>query len=1498
MKITKRAYFSGGDDFSRKKIVAAATVTKQSSEQTQTITSGLPIANLAAQNVAVDELAQNDDLVARRKQKEQGAVAEQIVQAVKAGLFDENDRTKVKRMIEPLITLEDAEDKNFAIESLLVMVEVMIIKEYRSVPAAVSLLLPAIKMYNIPDFVKAQRRYAVSPDREQGDRIKIAAQQVVELLRAGQRKAAIEIVQLLLRQPRGIVVTEYPAVAAMTIVDAFGSRVLNGDINENALVIRDAIEEYNLHGTIRGSVIYSVATIQDLIAHGYDLQAQTANLKARGKLSDDEKLFMDWAMHLQQQWYADRVLVVGASASLAELKLRERLPGKFIAVILFAGEKFKGERTPAAEKYVKDAAKDIFGLDDTEVKALAKWFFDKNLVVDVIAKAAKDKALQEEKDQNRADAIQALGMVRWRIVAQDLAKREGIELKEAQDKLADAIWQAHYKIPYVSRKDNVQAWRRMVRDKHEMIDKLLGEGVLINADIGKLMTAMVLGRNDDVVHRGITDQEAMPVGLRAMPAPEMITVTRELAAQIPLPEEVKLPPDTEVEFGPGGVDQALAERKDLTNVLVSAGSTISGLALALDSSSYKSSKGLRPLVPAGSQGVEVDQNIVQLEEAAREEQVLFASVKSSDGMPDGLGHAALGGADMIGGLTVILGLMAIRTGLRNLLKRIAGVTPSLDLEEARAKIREEESKAEESLSLATQGFKVVLKGRADEIPQNDDLAIRMAQAVLPVDEARFVDLAGANSAERQERQELVLRARRALVNAQDNEVRSSKRQRFTFNDLITVWDMHKVNDPVNPRIVGQFDPATGHFTKHKDPAKQFTPALLKRKIQIGLKRFGTVLCREIIACGAAGLRDEASVVSAVTGRRVDLSSGTFVDWQGNRENLDTRVTGLPERMKELLTRYGVGVKSVPVVDWDEIENLKRRKMGFVLEADGAADMEAGVVHARAELRFFSGERVNYYDRLVSHELGHILDKKIGLMELLASMDNETIQEIMQLAFSGSAFGGDGNSHDYDFDRLRAGFKGGDRNGITGEATAEALGKVMLNPEAYKISHPKAYDFFNKHVGLGLDSAPAVSGQVDAHKGGLYSEQLKERYAFLSKVLAGDVPSVKPFDAVRQDDILEAINGFDSATGDDDVLLLTNLILSKVDNYSWSYDPAPEVAKFAAAILARPVLANRLAQIAVDVSKSDKERDRCLRILSLSPQLAQCLGSKVKTDGVLQAGILNAYLHNRMQSIIFQQCLDVDRAANRYTPPADVVDAGVKINLRIAHMYSGVGAYNDYRERAVKQTVQDVLDFFTACGVSRDGDWVKIALDRKLWAIDDSGRITSRINLDGHTYRGSRVHDNPIAKAVTRNPIEAIQYSRDGGEIATSQGAAGAFAIHAFDYNAILARVRDGTIKKVNSDTGVPFSTLFFGLGGLSEEQVHRDTIEVTGLSDMEIVEEMIRHQTPGEAQKGGLDFAKVKDKKTTVAQGGVKFGADDALAFLQSPDFVGIALKVESVSLK
>ena len=49
---------------------------------------------------------------------------------------------------------------------------------------------------------------------------------------------------------------------------------------------------------------------------------------------------------------------------------------------------------------------------------------------------------------------------------------------------------------------------------------------------------------------------------------------------------------------------------------------------------------------------------------------------------------------------------------------------------------------------------------------------------------------------------------------------------------------------------------------------------------------------------------------------------------------------------------------------------------------------------------------------------------------------------------------------------------------------------------------------------------------------------------------------------------------------------------------------------------------------------------------------------------------------------------------------------------------------------------------------------------------------------------------------------------------------------------------------------------------------------------------------------GGLDFAKAKDQTKTISNGGIELSADDALAFLKDPDFAGIMLRVEKVSLQ
>ncbi len=49
---------------------------------------------------------------------------------------------------------------------------------------------------------------------------------------------------------------------------------------------------------------------------------------------------------------------------------------------------------------------------------------------------------------------------------------------------------------------------------------------------------------------------------------------------------------------------------------------------------------------------------------------------------------------------------------------------------------------------------------------------------------------------------------------------------------------------------------------------------------------------------------------------------------------------------------------------------------------------------------------------------------------------------------------------------------------------------------------------------------------------------------------------------------------------------------------------------------------------------------------------------------------------------------------------------------------------------------------------------------------------------------------------------------------------------------------------------------------------------------------------------GGMDFATADKQDKTIQDGGVQLSADEALTFLKSSDFAGLALKVEAVRLK
>ena len=70
---------------------------------------------------------------------------------------------------------------------------------------------------------------------------------------------------------------------------------------------------------------------------------------------------------------------------------------------------------------------------------------------------------QAKRQEMAKTALNEINPQRWMQLVNLIARSlpDGDRFK-AQHKLAQAIWRAHDEIPYVARKDDVQAWRRMV----------------------------------------------------------------------------------------------------------------------------------------------------------------------------------------------------------------------------------------------------------------------------------------------------------------------------------------------------------------------------------------------------------------------------------------------------------------------------------------------------------------------------------------------------------------------------------------------------------------------------------------------------------------------------------------------------------------------------------------------------------------------------------------------------------------------------------------------------------------------------------------------------------------------------------------------------------------------------------------------------------------------------------------------------------------------------
>jgi len=205
----------------------------------------------------------------------------------------------------------------------------------------------------------------------------------------------------------------------------------------------------------------------------------------------------------------------------------------------------------------------------------------------------------------------------------------------------------------------------------------------------------------------------------------------------------------------------------------------------------------------------------------------------------------------------------------------------------------------------------------------------------------------------------------------------------------------------------------------------------------------------------------------------DISLETFFDSEGHEYSFDSRFYSLPQHVQNLLRKLNVGIRVVSNEEWDKEERKIAKLMGGGLEADARAILSRNRIDIRKDFRL--GEQNDTYDRTITHEIGHILDKSFGLMQRLAKESDEVIREVALLGM---------DAEDIDLERWRSGLsKGLKGSPITADAVAEALSKLILYDEN-KARYSLAFEFYRKNLHKVFDGLSDVMMNTQKSPGGI------------------------------------------------------------------------------------------------------------------------------------------------------------------------------------------------------------------------------------------------------------------------------------------------------------------------------------------------------------------------------------------------------------------------------
>lgn len=122
--------------------------------------------------------------------------------------------------------------------------------------------------------------------------------------------------------------------------------------------------------------------------------------------------------------------------------------------------------------------------------------------------------------------------------------------------------------------------------------------------------------------------------------------------------------------------------------------------------------------------------------------------------------------------------------------------------------------------------------------------------------------------------------------------------------------------------------------------------------------------------------------------------------------MDPRARRIDQNLQKLIEKFGIEVQAVPNEEWDNMDifsmDVGGKKVSVQISVEGIFGNDNGEAAARAAgankilLPEIMAEGRKRRDKIIAHEIGHNLDFRFGLREILAQEPDEVIAAVMEL----------------------------------------------------------------------------------------------------------------------------------------------------------------------------------------------------------------------------------------------------------------------------------------------------------------------------------------------------------------------------------------------------------------------------------------------------------------------------------------------------------------------